>query len=217
MEFKKIKKAVACLMSVTLFATTLATTACTIDPPVDGNLDFYEEVDTKKTQLYIGNYNGGMGWEWLQKAKERFEAENANESFEQGKTGVQIMIDNGKDEYAASALMVNMKSNRQDIYVLDDTSYPSFVANGMLMDITDIVTEGGENSIENKMNASFREYYKTADNKYYALPFYEAFYHLTYDVDLFDTYLLWLNEDGTDFVTSLDEPRYPGLKGEEGT
>lgn len=181
-------------------------TACQVTP--DNSLDFYESVDSSRTQLYVGNFNGGYGFEWLMKAKERFEAENPD---------VQIMIDNGKDEYRSNMLTQNISTNRQDMYVVDDASYYTYIGKDMLMDITDIVTEGGENSIESRLKENMKGYYKTPEGKYYGLPFYQTFFHLSYDVDLFDEYCLWLNADGTGFVNSLDEPRYPGLKGEEGT
>ncbi len=203
MKNNKIKKAVACVMGMTMLASTGIMAGCNLTPP-PGAEDFYESVDTSKTQLYVGNFNGGLGFEWIMKAKARFEAENPD---------VQIMIDNGKDEYAPSSLMTNMKTNRQDMYVVDGSDYYQYVANGLLADITDVVTEGGELSIENRMSETLRNFFKTADGKYYAVPFYQTFYHLTYDVDLFDAELLWLNEDGTGFVESLDEPRYAGPEG----
>ena len=203
MRNNKIKKAMACIMSATFVATSMVAVGCKQPTPPD-NQDFDESVDTSKTQLYVGNFNGGLGFEWIMKAKARFEAENPN---------VQIMIDNGKDEYAPSSLMANIKTNRQDLYVVDGSDYYTYVQNGMLMDITDVVTEGGATSIESRMNETLRNWFKTPDNKYYAVPFYQSFYHLIYDVDLFDTYNLWLNEAGTDFVTSKTDKRYPGPAG----
>ncbi len=206
MKTKRFKKVMAGLLSITMLASMASMASCNIKP--DENLDFYEEVDPNRTQLYIGNFNGGYGFEWLKKAKNRFESENPD---------VQIMIDNGKDEYRSTMLRQNISTNRQDMYVVDDASYYVYIAENMIMDVTDVITEDGENSIESRLNTNMRNYYKTPEGKYYGLPFYQTFFHLTYDVDLFDEYFLWLNEDGTGFVNSLDEPRYPGLKGEEGT
>ena len=153
MRNNKIKKAMACIMSATLVAASMVAVGCTKTPP-PGNQDFDEPVDTSKTQLYVGNFNGGLGFEWIMKAKARFEAENPN---------VQIMIDNGKDEYMPSSLMTNIKTNRQDLYVVDNSEYYTYVQNGMLMDITDVVTEGGATSIESKMNETLRNWFKTPE------------------------------------------------------
>ena len=57
-----------------------------------------EEIDPTRTQLYVANYNGGAGTVWIENMKTAFEEECKKESFEPGKTGVQIMINNLKDE-----------------------------------------------------------------------------------------------------------------------
>jgi len=163
-----------------------------------------ESVDSTRTQLYVGNYNGGIGEKWLWDAKERFEVIHPE---------VQIMIDNGKDEYSTGNLMSNIKTNRQDMYIVDDVSYYTLANAGHLMEITDLVTKGGDDSIDARMNDSLKAFYKTPNEKYYAVPFYEGFYHMIYDADLFEEYNLWLNVQGTGFVETKTEPRYPGLSG----
>lgn len=45
-------------------------------------------IDDTKTQLYIANYDGGVGTDWLNEAAERFSSAYESESFESGKTGV---------------------------------------------------------------------------------------------------------------------------------
>ena len=203
---KVLKKITVVFTTCAVICGTLLSSSCARSSSDDPD-DFTEEVDPARTQLYVGNYNGGLGWTWLQKAKELFETENPD---------VQIMIDNGKDEYSYTTLKDTMTTNRQDMYILDDMEYYTFVRLGHFMDITDLVVDGGEASLENRMNATLRDYYKTPDAKYYAIPSYESFYHMIYDVDLFDEYCLWLNEDGTDFVEDIEEKRYPGISGEEG-
>ncbi len=200
----KEKRIGALILSALCLATTLGATAC------GGGVGNYlgevsqEEVDLNRTQLYVGLYNGGLGRTWLDNAKERFEAENPD---------VQIMIDPGKDEWGVNTLVQDIKTNRQDLYFLDTTDYYRMVAQGHFLDITDTVTKGGESSLENKLNASLRDYYRTDDGKYYGLPWYEAYYSMNYDKELFDQKLLWLNEAGDGFVKSLDEPRYKGPEG----
>jgi len=207
MKKSSLRKMLCCSLSALMSAACVfSAVGCGGEIPDDGG-EFNEEIDTTKTQLYVGNYNGGFGWEWLNKAKQLYEAEHPD---------VQIMIDNDKDLYSPANLKVSMPNNRQDLYVLDGTDYYDFVAEGHFMDVTDIVTAGGENSIESKMYDSLRTYYKTSQNKYYAVPFYLSYFTMIYDVDLFDEYYLWLNEEGTGFVQSLDEPRYVGLSGEVG-
>lgn len=45
-------------------------------------------IDETKTQLYIGNFDGGFGDEWLSVLGDRFEELHANDSYEDGKLGV---------------------------------------------------------------------------------------------------------------------------------
>ncbi len=203
---KRLMKALSLVCAaITCSSVCVAATGCGVNLDDLRESEFSEVVDTTKTQLYVGNYNGGLGFQWLVEAKELFEAEHPN---------VQIMIENGKDQYAQNALLNNIKTNKEDMYCLDSLDYYMFANAGHLLEVTDVVTKGGENSIENRMNESLKNFYKNDKGQYYGLPFYESFFSMNYDVDLFDEYLLYLNEDGTDFVTSLDEPRYPGLNGE---
>lgn len=205
MKKSNLKRLLCGVLSVSLLAGFLLPSVGCAD--IEMEAEFNEEVDKNRTQLYVGNYNGGYGWEWLNKAKKLYEQEHPE---------IQIMIDNDKDLFTAGNMKVSMPTMRQDLFVLDTTDYYDFVASGHFMDVTDVVTTGGEDSLENRMYDSLRDYYKTAEGKYYAVPFYLSFFHMCYDVDLFDEYKLWFNEDGTGFVKTLEEPRYPGLSGEAG-
>ena len=59
---KKLSKSLASLLSVCLLAGTAA--ACREDGVV--------KVDETKVQLLVGNFDGGYGSAWLNKAKDRF-------------------------------------------------------------------------------------------------------------------------------------------------
>ena len=50
-------------------------------------------VDTTKVQLLVGNFNGGYGNAWLNKAVKRFTEKYKDYDFGNGKKGVQITID----------------------------------------------------------------------------------------------------------------------------
>ena len=43
-----------------------------------------QSVDETKTQLYVGNYDGGVGTQWLYDAADRFEEIFADYEFEPG-------------------------------------------------------------------------------------------------------------------------------------
>ena len=208
---KATKKLISLVLAMTLVLSCSAMlVGC--GGEVDDPNRFTEQVDSSKTQLYIGFFNGGVGLQWLTEVKKLFEAKYPE---------YQIMIDTGKDEYGSSILMSNIKTNRQDMYIVDDMNYYDFVDGNLVMDLTEAVTTplaefGEEKSIAEKMNISLKQFYETSEGKYYAVPFYQSYHHLTYDVDLFDQYNLWF-KDGGGFVSSVEDKKSAGQDGEYGT
>lgn len=178
--------------------------------------------DDTKTQLYVSNFKGGFGDEWLTKAISRFETQNADTSFENGKKGVQIYIQDNKTD--ATTLMSTLADSISDVFFAEGIYYYDYIAKGLLLDISDIVenklTDYGESrSIEDKMSASQKAFYKTNDGKYYGVPHYSGYSGITYDVDLFDGDNLYFSdaEDGRTFVSSKDDSRSLGPDGKAGT
>lgn len=163
-----------------------------------------EPKDTSKTQLYVANYYGGLGDKWLYKVKAAFEAANAETSFEEGKMGVQVHIYDDKtiDGAGLSSVLANDSGDSSKegnaVYFTESVSYYELINAGLVADITDIVTGKNENydlngdgtpelvSIADKMDQTLNAYFRTADGKYYALPFYTGFFGMYYDVDLFE-------------------------------
>lgn len=208
---KKMKKLLAFILALTVVLSCCAMLAGCGGEVDDPNV-FNEGVDENKTQLYVGYYNGGLGMTWLKEAKRLFEEEYPE---------YQIMIDAGKDEYMSNILESNIKTNRQDMYLVDGIEYYKFVQNGLIMDLTEAMTTpltefGEDKSIADKMNESLNAFYHTNDGKYYAAPYYQSYHQLTYDVDLFDQYNLWF-KDGGGFVSSTSDKKSAGHDGEYGT
>lgn len=177
-----------------------------------------EEIDPERTQLYVHVYDGGFGTEYMYKIKERFEAAYANESYEADKTGVQVMIDKQK---SSTTLESVIESSPNDVFFVELANMPLLIDKGLLLDISDVVTEDlteyGENeSIEGKMEKSQRDY-MSKDGKYYAIPHYEGFWGITYNVDLFEDNLLYFSADpkpgSNGFIVSKDEKRSAGPDG----
>lgn len=181
--------------------------------------------------LYVGNYQGGLGKTWLEEIAENFEAENP---------GINIEIDEEKDRFGDSMLLQNIRHFRQDVYFLNQATYSNYVNEGVLADITDVVTEKRQEtrivngveteqsvSIEEKMDDYLADYYKWVDGKYYAIPFYNSAFGAVYDVDLFDQMGYYFRDGYTSlednpFVTTLDQTaaggkRTAGADGEYGT
>ena len=173
-----------------------------------------EAVDPNRTQVYVGNYNGGLGDTWLKNAKAAFEAKTPE---------VQIIINSSKDLYVETYLAANFAAMTEDVYVLDMVDYQTYVNRGWFADITDIVTQpmtefGESESIEDKMQVepTFIDYFKLDGEKYYALPYYKSCVNLVYNKEVFLDYYLYF-KDGGGFITSRTDKKSVGADGEEGT
>ena len=171
---------------------------------------------TKTTVIECLNFNGGVGQAWLDNAAKRFEAMKAGESYESGKMGVKINVDSEID------LRENtLSSSGYNIYFNEHGLSPAELSQrGVLLNINDVVTatlDGEGVSIEDKVQEDFRSALKGADGNYYALPHYEWYPGIVYDVDTFDTFKLYFADDNATasenlvtpygtakFVTSLD-------------
>lgn len=205
--FKVLAVAFAAVLSLSVF------TAC--GEKAESN---NKPVDNTKTQLYVGVSDGGYGQKWINDLIERFEAVY---------TDIQVWPTFEKDLFSDTSLYMNMASRSEDLYFVSAITYQNYINSGLLADMTDLVTtpmnespyvtSDETESIEGKLcDDTLRDYYKTSDEKYYAIPFTHAFFGLVYDVDLFDAKRLYFNQDGTGFITSLDQPRSLGPDGKTG-
>lgn len=176
--------------------------------------------DPNKAQLYISNFNGGVGTEWLYKVISRFTETYKDHHFTEGTTGVQVTVETHKNNGTATAS--KMQSERNEIYFLPYCNYYDMMSNGLLYEITDIVTEkmtrfGEDKSIEEKMTNEMRNYFKTKNGKYYAIPHYQTMSVITYDMDLFDEKNLFMSEEGNFDKKSSDNRLSKGVDGKSGT
>ena len=171
--------------------------AMTIFVGCGGTEDGFVRDDTK-TQLLIGNYNGGYGTKWIRAAAAKFEEKFANRSFEEGKTGVQIQVQDGKDEIDGSNynFAIDMNNRPHDIYISKEPRSEA-TDQGYVVDLSDILkeplTEFGENkSIYDKMTDWYKEnyfidYLLEKGKPIYTIPYSSAYFgNFSYDIDLFE-------------------------------
>lgn len=176
-------------------------------------------IDTSKTQLYVRYYAGGLGTDWLEEICSRFEEDFANVSFEEGKTGVQIVPKFEKTQVAADQI----RDNNSDVFFMEHMSYSDAVNKGFLLNISDVVKdyavtgydgtgafdesklvrESG-NTIERKISSQHRAYYQ-ADGEYYGTPFYTGVHQIIYNKELFDTNNLYFNAASDQSLSMFDE------------
>ena len=193
--FKRIGASVLCAV-VALVGLSGCNSGSIFRPDED------EKVDTTKSQLYIGNCNGGLGFAWLEEVANAFEEKYAETSFEEGKMGVQVIIDNEViGTIDGTQLKNNLPASRDDIFFTESVDYPYFVANGSFLEITDVIKEDmaefGEPgvTVESKIGTYTQNYLKSVDGKYYAIPFYEGLFGFAYDKTLFDKKGIWMQDD----------------------
>ena len=178
------------------------------------------KIDKTKTQLYISNFNGGVGHNWLDAHIQRFQDDYSEVEFTPGKKGVQIIVSNHKKGMVE--IGGKMAKAKEEIYFLEDINYHDEIAQGRFLDITELVTKpltefGEDESIEQKLYPSQQEYYKV-NGKYYGLPHAQSPTLITYDADLFDLKSLYLDKNGKPGKKSTDKDSLSlGVDGVAGT
>ena len=199
---------------ITLVMAVITLTACG-----DFKLEETEKVDPNRTQLYVQNFKGGFGVDWLYAVKARFEDFYKNESFTEGKKGVQIMISDAKVDG------INLRTSNignSEVFFNESVYYYDFLGDDWLLDITDAITtpltEYGENeSILDKMTNEQIEYYNV-DGKYYGIPHYAGYNGIIYDVKVFEDNLLYFKDSNESiFLINEDDKKSKGPDGKYDT
>ena len=209
-----MKKIVKNLLSVSLAAMLcIPVTGC-------GTKETGRKVDDTKAQLYVSNFNGGVGTDWLYTAIDRFEKDYATEVFVPGKVGVQVHV--VKHKSGVDGLAGQIKTAKPDIYFLEGVNYYDCISRGLFMDITDVVTKpltefGETSSIEDKLYDDQVDFWKTSQGKYYAVPHAQSPTMITYDADLFDRLGLYFGADGKIGKKSTDKNLSAGPDNNPGT
>lgn len=179
-----MKKWIACILGVFMLAGTFGAFA-----GCRGNNQ--EGIDDTKTQLYVSNYDGGIGTDWLYELEERFENEYADYKGENGKVGVQIFIDPNK----TNGRNLVVSASDSEVFFGEFLRYFDLVAAGDVLDITDVVQEVlGQEGVG--MSDFKKESLTAFDGKYYALPHYEVYSGVIYNKDIWEDYGLYISADG---------------------
>ena len=201
---KKGKKILAFMLASVSCFSSLA--AC------DGGDDSGVVIDKTKTQLYVSNYDAGIGRTWLETIGAEFEKDFASYSFEDGKTGVQVIYNHNRI-MTSTTMESSIAGSSDNIFFTEGIDYPSLVTKELLYDVTEIVNAGAitgvdasgnfvreSKTIEEKMDADFASYLNrgTADNeKYYGTPYYLPIKGLIYDRELWNEKSFYLDKTAT--------------------
>lgn len=200
---KGLKNIISAILAMTMI---FSLAACTPANP-DGE---EEPIDTSRTQLYVYNFNGGFGSEWLKAAKARFEKKHENDELESGKKGVQVIIKANKDSNNGDTFWNNIPKAREEVYFVENADYYKLVGNGLMLDITDAMTSplseyGETESIKDKMSAEQQAFFGVAKGEntaYYGVPHYAGYWGIIYNKDLFDRQGYYFADDQSLFEAS---------------
>ena len=89
---KKLKKLVTFVLATIMSCSFVACQPANNGPSGPGGNILDEAVDPDKFQLNVSTFDGGYGTSWLGELKKRYEALHANDEFEGGKKGVQVVV-----------------------------------------------------------------------------------------------------------------------------
>ena len=201
MKSKFIKKVLCVAMALCMSATLIA---CGGDgTSTGGNSGGSSSAETSiNVLLFTGTATRNGAIKWIQDAAARFEELKKDESYESGKKGVNVTIQDNKlipyDSLSSDGNDIYVDESRSDMY--------TYSASNDLMQLDEIV-----NYIENEqgltIDADAKKRmlgYESADGQrhYYGLPQYEWSNSLTYDVNYFeDAGLYFARPDATKSVT----------------
>lgn len=168
-----------------------------------------EAIDSSKTQLYISNFDAGIGRAWVERLGEEFEKDFEDYSFEDGKKGVQVLY-NHNTKNKDSAFLDALEQDEDTIYFTEQIDYSYYYHK--FYDLTSIMKEGAitgvddngnftreSESIVSKMDPTLLSFLNkgTAGNeKYHALPYYLGLKNVNYDVDLWSENKYFFSEGG---------------------
>lgn len=160
-----------------------------------------DEIDETKSQIHVSYYNGGCSDVWLKQAAKIFTERYAETSFEKDKKGVEFVWNSSKTGTAGTTVLSTMNGSQDEIYFTEAVYYPDLLSENLVYDITDVVsaplTEFGETkSILDKLDDKYVDYYKTKDNKYFALPLMQGYKGFYYNKDVFQDNGLYILADG---------------------
>ena len=168
-----MKKILTLVLALVMALGVLPLAGCNKDGE-EGGTDY----TGNETELRVGVWNGGLGYEWLNKVKTEFEKQFANVSFEEGKTGVYIEVT--ADKQLESATLMATGADRNDIFYTADHDLYDYINLNVPMDITDIVTEPVYDADGNLTLNATGDGWATQTTSLYdrMLPYYQEAYNL---------------------------------------
>lgn len=165
--------------------------------------------------LHVAITSSGVGTAWLDEYERIYEERNP---------GVDIVVEEYDPSKLTSGTLKRTLKDKKDGAALIDVVYSNAITMNdlvdnvetgtQMVDITDIVTEGGENSIYSKMHDTVKtgmaNYGTVESPKFYGLPYFSSHYGMVYDRDMFTHYNLFslAGYKGLDCIDGNDDDGY---------
>ena len=209
------------IKSIRIFVSLMAVVVFSMASIFSTGCGEKETVDETKTQLYVNNFDGGYGGRWLDNLIERFEESEKDNSYEEGKKGVEVLITPNKTAISKSDLI----AGESDVYFTEYAYRLNELINeNLLLDITAAVANeklteyGEEKTIKDKLFPN-QENLISSDGKFYAVPHYANYDGIIYDIDLFENNNLYFAEDRSEsnFILTKKQKKSAGPDGVSGT
>lgn len=202
---KKLNKVFAFLLVTVLSVGTLLTTAAC------GHNDG-TDIDPDKTQLYVSNYDAGIGRSWVETLASNFADAFANYSFEEGKRGVQFIFNHNANN-AGNGPMDTLEYDHDNIYFTEMINYKYYAKKGKFADVTDVFNQGAvvgvddsgnilreSKTIKSKISDECLTFLNVngsdAGEKYCGVPYYLGVKGVNYSIDIWNEYELYLAKEG---------------------
>lgn len=148
----------------------------------------------KMTTIEFCNFLGCSGDTWIKEAAARFSELKKNESYETGKTGVEIKVTQEKqipyDNVDQSGYDIFVGENKVDAYSMSKKNF--------LLNLDDVVKP-----MESKISNSVLEGLKGVDGNYYSLPHYSWYAGISYDVGYFENENLYFADPESPSVRAV--------------
>lgn len=171
-----------------------------------------------KTKFYVFNYDGGYGTQWLK---------NAEADYEKTHTDVDIVIQPQKTANG-NLTPSQIKNSTCKLFFMEQVSYSSLIAEGVVGDLTDVLTSpnpyDGNKTVIGKFTDQQKDYYNVS-GVYYGIPHYAGNNGFVYNKDLFDRNLWYFKREkptGSDvitddyFITVANQEKSAGPNGKTG-
>lgn len=237
---KNLKKIFACALASIAFCGAFS--GCKGfggDEDDEFNNRYNSEQKASMTELKIGVYNGGIGYEWAKKMALQFEEMYKDYSFESGKKGVYVNVIAEKEGYEQLYNLLSIGQETNDVYYLSDHDFTNYVDLNknvcLAREVTDILQEkvykdngelagAGETATKSMLDKQ-DSYFAWAWNEgtetepvYYAFPYEYCLKGFIYDHDAIGQFMDYDGWNGTpkttdDFLDLLDRisDNYTGI------